>query len=126
MTSYNHTVLVGNATRDPELKTTTSGKSVCTFDLAVNHTYKDKSGKRQEQTAFIPLTLWDRQAEVTAEYVRKGRLIMVDGRLEQDRWEDKDGNKKSRLKLNVKSIVFLDQPKEKESKKIESEDENAQ
>ncbi len=107
MAAYNHTTIVGNFTRDPDLKYTTNGKAVCNFDIAVNHSYKTADGTKKEEVCFIPCTVWGKQAETVAEYMIKGRLCLVEGRLIQERWETKEKEKRSRLKLNANHVVFL-------------------
>lgn len=107
MAAYNHLTIVGNFTRDPDLKYTSSGKAVCNFDIAVNHSYKAADGSKKEEVCFIPCTVWGKQAETVAEYMKKGRLCLVEGRLIQERWESKEKEKRSRLKLNANHVVFL-------------------
>lgn len=126
MATYNKTILVGNLTRDPDLRFTTSGKPVCNFDIAINHHFKNAKGETVEETVFIPVTIWGKQAESTGQYMKKGRLVLVDGRLFQDRWEDKDGKKRSSLKLNASTIQFLGSPKGKEEPKPEPDNQSAQ
>lgn len=126
MVAYNKTILAGNLTRDPELRYTTDGKPVCNFDIAVNHNYTNKKGEKKEEVLYIPVTVWGKQAESTAQYMKKGRAILVEGRLFQERWEDKDGNKKSKLKLNATIIQFLGNKKSEKEDAAEPETEKAQ
>lgn len=107
MPAYNHLTIVGNFTRDPDLKYTSNGKAVCNFDIAVNHSWKDANGDKKEEVCFIPVTVWGKQAEVVAEFMKKGRLCLVEGRMIQERWETKDKEKRSRLKLSANHVVFL-------------------
>lgn len=106
---YNHTVLVGNLTRDPELKHTASNQAVCNASLAVNRSYTTKEGEQREETLFIDLEMWGKQAETFAKYMNKGRSVLVDGMLKQDKWTDGDGNNRSKILLRVSNFKFLSQ-----------------
>jgi len=97
MASYNRVVLVGNVTRDPELRYTQSGVPVTDLGLAVNDRRKTASGEWQEETTFIDVTLWQRQAEIASEYLTKGSSVLIEGRLKLDSWETNDGQKRSKL-----------------------------
>jgi single-strand DNA-binding protein len=98
MASFNRVILLGNLTRDVELKHLPSGMSVAEIGLAVNDRRKDQSGNWVEETTFVDVTLWGRTAEVAAEYLSKGSPILVEGRLKLDQWE-KDGQKRSKLRV---------------------------
>lgn len=126
MSSFNHVVLIGNLTRDPELRYTPQGKAVCDFDIAINHQYKDKTGEKIEQVDFVPITIWAKQAELVAEFLKKGRQCLVEGRLKQEKWQDKEGKKRSRLKVNGVRVLFLGTPAKREEKQPEPVDEPAQ
>jgi len=103
MAGFNKTILMGNITRDIELRYTPGGKAVCDIGLAVNE--KRKSG---EEVMFIDCTLWDKTAELGAEYLAKGRQVLFEGRLRQDTWDDKDtGAKRSKIGLTVDKMVFV-------------------
>ena len=104
--SYNKVILMGNLTRDPELRSTSSGTSVCEFGLAVNRKYKD-----EETVMFIDITAWGKQAEIISEHFSKGKQILLDGRLELDQWE-KDGQKRSKHKVTLESFSFMPKVKE--------------
>src|ERR1044072_842442 len=96
MASYNRVVLLGNLTRDPEVKYLSSGTGVTEIGLAVNRTWFDqKTNERKEETTFVDVTLWGRQAEVAGEYLAKGAPVLIEGRLKLDQWE-KDGQKSSK------------------------------
>jgi single-strand DNA-binding protein len=99
MASYNRVILVGNLTRDPELRYTPTGTPVCDIGLAVNDRYKNPNGEWVEQTTFVDVTLWSRTAEVAGEYLNKGSPVLIEGRLKMDSWEGKDGEKRSKLKI---------------------------
>lgn len=106
MASYNRVVLVGNLTRDPELRSTPSGASVATVGLAVNERRKDQGGNWIEETSFFDVDVWNRSAEVLRDYTTKGSSILVEGRLKQDVWEQ-EGQKRSKVKIIADRIVLL-------------------
>ncbi|MDR1969910.1 MAG: single-stranded DNA-binding protein [Candidatus Nomurabacteria bacterium] len=106
--AFNKVILLGNLTRDPETRSTTSGQSVTNFSVAVNETWVDKSGEKQERTSFIECEAWGQRGETIAKYFTKGRQILVEGRLRQDSWEDKDtGKNRSTLRVTVDSFSFI-------------------
>ena len=109
MPSFNRVVLMGNLTRDPQVRYTTGGTAVTDVSLAINRYRTDKTtNQRIEQTTFVEVTLWGRTAEIAGEYLEKGRPVMVEGRLQQDQWEDKQtGQKRSRLKVVGESMQLL-------------------
>ncbi len=109
MASYNKVILVGNLTRDPEVRYTTGGTAVAEIGLAVNRSWTDRaSNERKEETTFIDVTLWGRTAEVAGEYLSKGRPVLIEGRLQLDQWEDKDsGQKRSKLKVVGETLQML-------------------
>lgn len=117
MPSYNHVVLIGNLTRDPELKYTPSGAAIADISIAINRVWKDDAGNKKEDTTFVDITLWKRTAEIVAEYCKKGAPIMVEGRLTLDTWDDKTtGAKRSKLKVTGENVQLLGQRKEGEPK----------
>ena len=100
MANLNRVLLIGNLTRDPEVKYTPKGTAVADIGIAVNRVYSGDDGKKQEDTTFVDVTLWGRQAEVAQEYLKKGRSVFIEGRLQLDSWEDKQsGQKRSRLRV---------------------------
>lgn len=105
--SLNRTLLIGNLTRDVDLKYTTSGTAMANFGLAVNRTYTNSDGEKVEDVCFVEIVAWSRLAEVSAEYLAKGRPVFVEGRLQMDTWEQEDGKKRSRLKVIAQNIQFL-------------------
>lgn len=109
MASFNKVILVGNLTRDPEVKYTTGGTAVTDLGLAVNRTWFDKqANQRKEETTFVDVTLWGRQAEIAGEYLSKGRSVLIEGRLQLDTWEDKNsGQKRSKLRVVGESMTML-------------------
>ena len=106
MASFNRVVLVGNLTRDPELRSTPSGATVAAIGLAVNERRKDQGGNWIEETSFFDVDVWNRSAEVLRDYTTKGSPILVEGRLKQDVWEQ-DGQKRSKVKIIADRIVLL-------------------
>ena len=91
MNSINHVMLLGNLTRDPELRYTPSGTAVCQMGVALNRRWKDQAGTLQEETTFVDVTVWGRQAETVASYLTKGRAVAVEGRLQLDTWQTEGG-----------------------------------
>lgn len=107
--SYNKVLLMGNLTRDPELRHTQSNLAVTTIGLAVNNKFKDKTGELREETVFVDCDAWGRTAEVLCQYLTKGRPVFIEGRLKLDEWTDKqDGTKRTKLKVVVESFQFVD------------------
>lgn len=107
MASFNKVILMGNLTRDPELRVTPKGTAVCQLGLAVNSTYKDKEGNTKEEVTFVDIDAFGRQAEVIAKYMSKGRPILVEGRLKLDSWETKEGDKRNKLKVVLENFQFV-------------------
>jgi single-strand DNA-binding protein len=109
MASFNKVILMGNLTRDPEVRYTTSGTAVTDVGLAVNRTWFDKqANERREEVTFVDVTLWGRTAEVAGEYLAKGRGVLIEGRLQLDQWDDKEtGQKRSKLKVVGDNMTML-------------------
>lgn len=105
--SLNRVLLIGNLTRDPELRYIPSGQAVTTFTVAVNRTYTAGSGERKEETSFIRVVVWARRAEVCNEYLRKGSPVFVEGRLQSRTWEAQDGTKRSSIEVVASNVQFL-------------------
>ncbi len=110
----NRVIISGNLTRDPELRYTPAGTAVCDFGLAINERWKDADGQQQERAHFIEITAWRGTAEIAAEYLHKGSKCLVDGKLIQDRWETKEGAKRSRVKIEAFWLEFMDGRKSQE------------
>src|SRR5580692_6468672 len=109
MANFNKVILAGNLTRDPELRYTPKGTAVARLGLAVNRTWTDEAGQKKEEVSFIDIDAFGRQAEVIAQYMKKGRPLLVEGRLKLDTWEDKNTKQKqSKLKVVLESFSFLD------------------
>jgi len=107
MASYNRVILVGNLTRDPEIKYIPSGTPVCEVGLAVNDRRKNQNGEWIEETTFVDVTLWARTAEVASEYLSKGSPVLIEGRLKLDTWETNDGQKRSKLRVVCERMQML-------------------
>ncbi len=105
--SLNKVFLMGNLTRDPELRYVPSGTAVANFSVAVNRTYKDSSGEKKEDVSFIRVVVWGKMAEVCGEYLAKGRAVLVEGRLKSRSWEDQDGQKRSALDVVATNVQFI-------------------
>jgi single-strand DNA-binding protein len=107
--NLNKVFLIGRLTRDPELRYTPGGQAVANFGLAVNREFPTKDG-RKEDTCFVNLVIWGKRAEVCAEYMKKGSLIFVEGRLQYRKWETQDKEKRSTMEVVVEDFQFLDKP----------------
>jgi single-strand DNA-binding protein len=107
MASMNKVFLLGNLTRDPQLRALPSGVAVCDFGIAVNRKWRDRDGNQKDETCFVDCTAWARQAETINEHCRKGRALLVVGRLKLDTWEDQDGNKRSKHTVTVEEFQFV-------------------
>jgi single-strand DNA-binding protein len=109
MASFNKVIIAGNLTRDPELRYLPKGTAVAQFALAVSRKWKTESGENKEEVSFIDVDAFGRQAEVIAQYMRKGRPLLLEGRLKQDTWEDKTTHqKKSKLRVVLERFSFID------------------
>lgn len=112
MASFNKVILLGNLTRDPELRYTPKGQAVARLGLAVNRTYKTDTGETKEEVTFIDIDAWGKQAELIGQYLRKGSPIFVEGRLRLDQWDDKNtGQKNSKLKVVMEGFQFVGGPR---------------
>jgi single-strand DNA-binding protein len=109
MASFNKVILIGNLTRDPQVKYTTGGTAVTEIGLAVNSSWFDKkTNTRREETTFVDVTLWGRTAEVAGEYLAKGRPVLIEGRLQLDTWDDKEsGQKRSKMRVVCENMQML-------------------
>jgi single-strand DNA-binding protein len=107
MVSINIVILGGNLTRDPEVRYTPQGSAVASFGLAVNRSFKTKDGGQKDEVCFVDVETWGRQAETVGEYLKKGRPVLVEGRLVMDSWEGKDGQKRTRHKVTAMRVQFL-------------------
>jgi single-strand DNA-binding protein len=108
MASFNKVLLLGNLTRDPEVRYTPKGSAVADLGLAVNRNYTTESGEKREEVTFVDVTFWGRTAEVAGEYLKKGRSVFIEGRLQLDTWDDKQsGQKRSKLKVIGEMMQML-------------------
>jgi single-strand DNA-binding protein len=104
---FNKVILMGNLTRDVEMRSTPSGQSVANFSLAVTRSWRDQNGQQQDQTSFINCVAWGKAGEIIAQYVSKGQALLVSGRLDQRSYEDKDGNKRQAVEVVVEDFNFV-------------------
>ena len=109
MANLNKVLLMGNLTRDPELRYTPSGASVCEFGLAVNRTFTTRDGEKRDETLFVDVSMWGRRGEVISQYLSKGKPIFIEGRLKYDAWETPDG-RRSRLTVVAEDFQFIGAP----------------
>jgi single-strand DNA-binding protein len=110
MASFNKVFLIGNLTRDPELRYLPSGMAVAEFGLATNRQYRDRSGTMQQETCFVDITVWGRQGEICNQYLSKGRPVFIEGRLKYDAWDAPDGGRRSKLRVVAERFQFLGGP----------------
>ncbi|MBI4863837.1 MAG: single-stranded DNA-binding protein [Candidatus Riflebacteria bacterium] len=110
MASLNKVLLIGNLTRDPELRYTQSGLAICNFSLAINTFYNDKQGQQQKDTCFLRVTVWGKNGENCANVLKKGRPVFVEGRLKSRSWEQDDGQKRTSIEVVADRVQFLGAP----------------
>jgi single-strand DNA-binding protein len=109
MASLNRVMLIGNLTRDPEVRYTPKGSAVADLAIAVNRNYTAESGEKREEVTYVDIVLWAKLAELAGQYLKKGRPVFIEGRLQMDQWEDKQtGQKRSRLRVVGENMQFLD------------------
>ena len=106
--SLNRAQIIGNLTRDPEMRTTTTGQNVCNFSVATSSQWNNQQGQKQERTEYHPVVTWGRLAEICSQYLAKGRKVYVDGRLQTREWEAQDGTKKTRTEIVAENVIILD------------------
>lgn len=107
MASYNKVLLMGNLTRDVQLKSTSGGQSVAEIGLALNRKYKTKDGQDREEVTYVDCECWGPRAEVIAKYFSKGKPIFIEGRLKLDQWESKEGEKRSKIRVVIENFQFV-------------------
>lgn len=110
MASLNRVILIGNLTRDPELRFTPSGSPVANFGLAVNRSYTNKAGEKVDNVDYFNIVAWAKLAELCAEYIRKGSPVAIEGRLQSRSWETEDGQKRSAVEVVAENVQFLGRP----------------
>ena len=113
MKNFNLVVIEGRLTADPELRFTQNGTALCSFSIANNNDYV-RQNEKQNEVCFVDVTVWSNLAQRCGEYLKKGRRVLVDGRLKQDRWQDKEGKQHSKLCLVCRGVRFLDRYSEEE------------
>ena len=116
MGAMNRVFLMGNLTRDPQLRKTPSGMAVSDIGLAVSEKFRNKAGDLVETKCFVDVVAWDRQAEVCSQYLSKGAPVIVEGRLQLDQWQTESGEKRNRLRIRADRVQFLGQPKKQGDK----------
>ena len=116
MANYNKVILVGNLTRDPELRTIPAGSQVCEFGLAMNRTWTTPSGEKKSEPTFVDISAWAKAAETIGKYMSKGDPILVEGRLQTRSWEGKDGKKQTKLSVVCERFQFLGRPSDGEKR----------
>lgn len=104
--NLNRVIIAGRLTADPQLRSTTSGQSVGTFGVATSRTWTDKSNQKQESTEFHNIVVWGRQAELCAQYLKKGALVLIEGRLQTRAWDDQQGNKRKTTEIVAEAVQF--------------------
>lgn len=108
--SLNKAFILGNLTRDPELRTTTTGQNVCSFGVATNRVWNNQKGERQEQVEYHNIVAWGKLAEIVSQYLSKGRKVFIEGRLQTREWEGQDGVKRYRTEIIAENLQMLDRP----------------
>jgi single-strand DNA-binding protein len=105
--SVNKAILVGRLGRDPETRYTSGGQAVCNFTMATDETYKDRAGERQKRTEWHKIVVWGKQAEIAQQYLRKGSLIYVEGRIQSRQWDDREGQKRTSVEIVANNFRML-------------------
>ena len=111
MASLNKVFLIGNLTRDPELRYLPSGTAVATFTVAVNRTYTLQSGEKKQEVTFMPIVVWGKRGETCGEYLNKGSSVFVEGRLQSRSWQGQDGTKRNTVEVVADNVQFLGRPR---------------
>jgi single-strand DNA-binding protein len=111
MADLNRVILAGRLTRDPEVRYTPSGTAVADLGVAISDAYRNRAGEIVEQTCFVDVVVWGRQAETTGEYLSKGSPLLIEGRLQLDQWENQQGEKRSKLRVKADRVQFLGSPR---------------
>lgn len=116
----NKVLLIGNLTRDPDLRKTNGGQSVCDFSLAVNRTIKSKDGQEREETCFVDIVIWGKPAELCKRYITKGSSVYVEGHLLLDQWVGEGGERRSRIRVVGEKVSFLSRAKPNNNPEVQS------
>lgn len=107
MASFNKVILMGNLTRDPELRYTPSGAPVCNFDMAMNRAYTRQGGEKRDEVCYMSIVVWGKPGESCGQYLKKGRSVHVEGHLQQRTWETPEGQKRSKIEVVAERVQFL-------------------
>ena len=110
MACFNKVILMGNLTRDPEVRQAPSGAKVADLGLAVSQNWRDKSGQTREVTCFVDVVVWEKLAELCQQYLAKGSSVLVEGRLQMDEWKNQQGEKRTKLRVRAETVKFLGSP----------------
>lgn len=119
--NLNRVFLIGNLTREPELRYIPSGQAVASFSVAVNRVYNDKSGQKQKDTSFIRVVVWGRRAEVCGQFLTKGSPVFIEGRIQSRSWQAQDGQKRSTIEVIANTVQFLGKGKSDQTHPAEDE-----
>ena len=125
MASFNKVILIGNLTRDPDLRVTNSGLSICKLGLAVNRNYTTKEGEAKDETTYVDIDAFGKQAEILSKYMQKGKPLMIEGRLKLDQWESNEGQKRSKLGVVLENFQFIGGREETNAKNSEKMEDNS-
>jgi single-strand DNA-binding protein len=125
MASLNKVLLMGNLTRDPELRYIPSGTAVTTFTLASNRVYMSQAGEKKEEVCFVRIVVWGRRAEVCGEFLSKGSPVFVEGRLQSRSWEDQNGQKRSTIEVIANNVQFLGRGKTEAPPELQGHEQHA-
>lgn len=118
---FNKVILVGNLTRDPELRYLPSGSAVCNTAIATNRRYKTQSGEQKEEVCFIDITLFGRTAEIANQYLTKGKKVLIEGRLKLEQWTDQNGNKRSKHAVTVETMQMLGSKNDEQEGQVDNQ-----
>ncbi len=122
----NKVIMIGNLTKDPELRYTASGEAVCNLSLACNRVYKTQSGEKKDEVCYVKIVVWGKRGENCNQYLKKGRGILVDGRLQSRSWENAEGKKQYATEIVAENIQFLDRVKEGTSPENKTEEKSTE
>lgn len=125
MAAFNKVILIGNLTRDPDLRVTNTGLSICKLGLAVNRSYTTKEGDSKDETTYVDIDAFGKQAEILSKYMQKGKPLMIEGRLKLDQWESSDGQKRSKLGVVLENFQFIGGREESSSQSTNAYEDNA-
>ena len=125
MAAFNKVILIGNLTRDPDLRVTNTGLSICKLGLAVNRNYTTKEGESKDETTYVDIDAFGKQAEILSKYMQKGKPLMIEGRLKLDQWESSDGQKRSKLGVVLENFQFIGGREESSSQSSNAYEDNA-